>query len=566
MQSLLEAAAALVHGEGTIEDLSREFHAAVANDPACRVKARAMLESLCDRGAFDRGALAELLEEIEPAATRARSATPPNDRTLARSSDTLARDAEPFDIAPDLPPAETQLRRAGFEPTLGAAALLSEPPEQAPSASTALPFGPGYTLRGHYRLEEQIGQGAMGQVWRAKDLLGEEAHDRNPYVAVKVLNSDFEARPDAFVAMHREASRAQKLAHPNIVSVHVFDRDEESGRAFIVMELLDGRPLDRVIREAGADGLPRKQAVPIIRDMAAGLAYAHRKGIVHSDFKPANVFLTSDGTPKILDFGIARAVQLVDSPGAARLAADVDESGFQGYTPTYSAPEALSGAEPNTADDVFSLGIVAYELTMGRHPFKRLSSLEAQAVGFKLQVPRGLKRRECQTIEKALAFKRAQRFTNAATFLRSFEGIPAIQKALLAMVVLLVLAVSGQWYRNHLESLPSEPLEALPVDVQNAFLKNVHDGEEALAYVERTHDPSGSEDAADAFDKALRLHERDPLAVRGLERAADVAITSYQKLPDRHEALVELKRFAAKSKYYLRYEPLQRAISAAGEN
>src|SRR5690606_38404088 len=98
---------------------------------------------------------------------------------------------------------------------------------------------------GRYVLEDPIGQGAMGQVWRARDQLAEEARARNPYVAVKVLNSDFEGHAEAFVAMHREASRAHALAHPNIVTVYIFDRDERSGRAFIAMELLEGQPLDR---------------------------------------------------------------------------------------------------------------------------------------------------------------------------------------------------------------------------------------------------------------------------------------------------------------------------------
>jgi serine/threonine protein kinase len=565
MEALLEAAADLVRGQGTIEDVSREFHAAVGADPGCRTKAEAMLESLCNRGAFDRRVLAELLGEGEPANTLLRTGDLSSGVGLVDVSETFARDSPPAGRGPFDPTAsELRPERASFaQPS---EEFEARPTSDSPLDSAARPFGPGCKLRGHYLLEELIGQGAMGQVWRAKDLLAEEAQDRNPYVAVKVLNSDFEARPDAFIAMHREASRAQKLAHPNIVTVQVFDRDDESGRAFIVMELLDGRPLDRVIREAGPDGLPRKQALPIIRGMAEGLAYAHRKGIVHSDFKPANVFLTGDGTPKILDFGIARAVQMVDPAGALRGAVDVDESGFQGYTPSYAAPEALSGGEPNTADDVFSLGIVSYELVMGRHPFKRLSSLDAQAVGRRAEVPSGLKRRECQAIEKALAFKRAQRFSDAAGFLRRLQGIPAIQKALLAAVVLLVLALSGLWYRNYLESLPSQPFEALPAEVQNKFRANVRAGEEALAYLQTTHDPNGSADAADAFAKAYQLHERDPVAVRGLEQAADAAIAWYQKWPDRHGARIQLESFRDKSDYYKRYEPLQRAIRDAEEN
>ncbi len=435
-------------------------------------------------------------------------------------------------------------------------------------AQQSISFGKGYKLRGRYLLDEPIGQGAMGQVWRAKDLLGEEARDRNPYVAVKVLNSDFEDRPDAFVALHREATRAQKLAHPNIVTVYVFDRDEQSGRAFIAMELLEGRPLDRLIRQNGPAGLSREQALPIIRGMAEGLAYAHRKGIVHSDFKPANVFLTTEGTPKILDFGIARAVQVAGRAGGITTfeAADAhgDEAGFQGYTLNYAAPEALEGAAPSTAEDVFALGIVAYELVSGSHPFKRMSALEARAAHLKWPPLRGLKRRECNTIEKALAYEPAQRFADAAAFVRQLQGVPAVQKALIAAVGLLIVAAGGLSYRNYVDSLPNEPLEQLPTAVQKQFLDKVRQGNEALDYLRRTHDITASADAAENFADAYRLHEKDPQAVRGLRTAADYAVDWYRKLPDRQQARIQLENFRAKSDYYQQYAPLQGAIHAAG--
>jgi len=431
-----------------------------------------------------------------------------------------------------------------------------------------LPFGPGYRLRDRYELVEMIGQGAMGQVWRAKDLLGEEARDRNPYVAVKVLNSDFQGRPDAFIALHREATRAQKLAHPNIVTVYVFDRDEESGRAFVAMELLEGWPLDQVIRRSGVGGMPREEALPIIRGMAEGLAYAHRKGIVHSDFKPANIFLTSDRTPKILDFGIARAVQVASAvagmPVPDSLRDEHDDSGFQGYTASYAAPEALTGAPPSTSEDVFALGIVAYELLSGSHPFKRMSALEAQAANVVRPALRGLKRRECNAIEKALSYDPAKRFTDAAAFLRQLQGIPVIQQALIAAVGVLVIAAGILWYRSYLDSLPDKPLGLLPQQVQREFLDKVRQGNESLDYLRRTHDITASADAAQYFADAYRLHEKDPLAVSGLAAAADYAIGWYLKLPDQQEARTELERFRAKSDYYRRYRPLQKAIHAAG--
>jgi len=420
-------------------------------------------------------------------------------------------------------------------------------------------FGAGYKVRGRYLLEELIGQGAMGQVWRAKDLLGEEARHRDPHVALKVLNSDFAARPDAFVAMHREAARSQRLAHPNVVTVHVFDRDEASGRVFIVMELLDGRPLDDLIRKAGLTGMPRERALPIIRGMAEGLAYAHRRGIVHSDFKPANVFVSRDGTPKILDFGIARAVQLADV-----IAEDTDESGFQGLTPSYAAPEALDGGAPSTAEDVYSLGVVAFELVTGRHPFNRLSGAEARDARVERPPLRGLNRRESNAIDKALAFERTQRFPDAGAFLRALQGVPLIQKALAAAVAILVLAAGGLWYRSYLASLPDVPLSQLPPEVQEQFRANIGEGVNALAYVARTHDPTVTQDAAQYFDAAYRLHPRDPQAVRGLEAAARYAIDWYGRMPDKQQALAQLILFRKKSNYYDTYAPMQRAIRAAG--
>jgi tRNA A-37 threonylcarbamoyl transferase component Bud32 len=488
----------------------------------------------------------------DPGDDRTRVREPAADETAVRGRDlpadgTMLRDGES-------PGDRTLLRDFDGDGTLmRPATSFTATHASPPAARQGIPFGAGYKLRGRYLLDEQIGQGAMGTVWRAKDLLGEEARDRNPFVAVKVLNSDFDGRPDAFISLHREATRAQKLAHPNIATVYVFDRDEESGRAFIAMELLEGQPLDKVIRQSGHSGMAREQSLPIIRGMADGLAYAHRKGIVHSDFKPANVFLTRDGTPKILDFGIARAVQL-----------DGDDSGFQGYTVNYAAPEALEGASPSTSEDVFSLGIVSYELVSGNHPFKRMSALEAKAANLPRPALRNLKRRECNAIERALAYDPAQRFPDAAAFLRQLQGIPIIQKTLVAAVGLLIVAAGILWYRNYLDAQPNEPLEQLPAPVQREFHAKVRLGNESLAYLKRANDITASADAAQYFGDAYRLHEKDPEAVSGLETAADYAIAWYRKIPDQHEARAELEKFRAKSDYYEHYGPLQKAIRAAG--
>jgi serine/threonine protein kinase len=424
--------------------------------------------------------------------------------------------------------------------------------QSAPHERSHLPLGEGVTLRRRYQLEQLIGQGAMGQVWRAKDLLSEEARDRTPYVAVKVLNGNFDSHPDGFVAMHREASHAQKLAHPNIVTVFVFDRDDASGRAFIAMELLEGMALDRVIRDAGPGGVPRTEALPIIRGMAEGLAYAHRKGIVHSDFKPANVFLTREGVPKILDFGIARAIR----------AADREDSVFQGYTESYAAPDALAGDEANTSQDVFSLGVVSYELLTGRHPFNRSSALEARNQSLSPAAIRGLKRHEAQTIEKALAFDRDRRFPDAAAFNKALQGVAALPRVLAVAAVILAVMAALFGYRAYRANLPDIPFDALPTQAQEQIREALNQGRASMDYLRRSHDITASADAAQYFADAYALHPRNPDAVAGLRQAADEAVGWYTHAPDRDVALEELRKFQAKSEYYQNYEPLNEAIES----
>jgi serine/threonine protein kinase len=442
-------------------------------------------------------------------------------------------------------------------------AVTRPPAPPSPAAQAPPEFGAGYCLRGRYLLDQLIGQGAMGDVWRAKDLLAEEARDRHPYVAIKVLNSDFQGQTDAFVGLYREAMRSQKLAHENIVTVHMFDRDDATGRVFIAMELLEGQTLDQLLNEEATTGMPRKRAIPLIRGMAEGLAHAHRKGIVHADFKPANVFVMTDGTPKILDFGIARAVQV------SGVVAPEEDGGFQGYTETYASPEVLRERPPTPADDVFALGVVAYELVMGAHPFKRKSALWALEPSA-LEPPyervplKGLTRRECRAIDKALTFEGRERFPNAGAFLKQLQRIPALQAALMVAVAVLTVASGGLWYRGYLTSLPSEALSALPAEVQQRFREQIRQGNESLDYHTRTHDLHGSDDAAGYFADAYRLHKKDPLAIAGLEAAANDEIEWYLKLSDRNAARTSLENLQAKSEYYQQYAPLKKAIRTLG--
>src|SRR5262245_7658058 len=226
--------------------------------------------------------------------------SPPDDRTVLRfhrpqpdiSGDKTILRAQP-------PPTNVTSRNTT------SASSWSHPSHWTPTDSA--PPGPGSVVKDRFELMEKIGQGGMGTVYKARDRRKEEAQDRNPYVALKVLNEDFKRHPRSLQALQREARRAQALQHPNIVTVYDFDRDGTN--VYMVMELLEGEPLDRLIRRHKGVGLDRPQAWEIARQICKGMGYAHGQGIVHADFKPANAYLLNDGTVKIFDFGIARAVK-----------------------------------------------------------------------------------------------------------------------------------------------------------------------------------------------------------------------------------------------------------------
>jgi hypothetical protein len=416
------------------------------------------------------------------------------------------------------------------------------------------PLEPGMRLRDRYVLEEIIGKGAMGQVWKARDLFAEEARGRNPFVAIKVLLSDFERHPQAFAAMHREATRARDLAHPNIGTVYTLDRDERSGRPFIAMELLGGESLEQTIRRNGEQRPPPKLIWPIVKGMAEGLAYAHRKGIVHSDFKPGNVFLCADGVPKILDFGIARAARPLGQE-------QDDDSVFAGYTQSYASPALLANEPSHTSDDVFALGIVVYELLTGVHPFGRRSAREARDAGMTPPPVPGIPRHEWRVIRKALAFERDERWQDASAFLKALQRHTKLQLALVAAVVALVVTAGGLSYRNYLDKLPAVPFERLSQAQQEQVRQALMEGNRALQYVRDNKLIEASADAADRFADAYAIHPRNPEAVAGLDHAADYFIDWWAAQPDQNHALEELKKFRDKSEYYQGYAPLTRAIA-----
>jgi len=212
---------------------------------------------------------------------------------------------------------------------------------------------------GHYEITAAIGAGGMGEVYRATDTkLGRD-------VALKVLPAEMASHPERLERFRREARALAALDHPGIVTV--YSVEEHEGVHFLTMQLVDGQPLDRIIP---ATGLPLDQAASIAAALAEALAAAHEKGIVHRDLKPANVMITKETRVKVLDFGLAKVSRgEASSNSALATAARTSEGVIMGTVP-YMSPEQVQGREVDHRTDIFSLGVILYEMTTGRRPFQ----------------------------------------------------------------------------------------------------------------------------------------------------------------------------------------------------
>lgn len=266
----------------------------------------------------------------------------------------------------------------------------------------------GQILRDRFVLDAELGRGGMGVVYRAVDRRRVEAADSRPYVAIKLLNGDFGAHPDALRAMEAEAHRTQDLSHPNIVTVHDFDRD--GTYPYIVMELLEGHSLDVALRQDPAFA-GSTAAWHAVRDIFAGLSHAHAHGVTHADLKLANLFLCDSGRVKILDFGIASAAR----------AGDFDTLALDAVTPAYASPEQLRGEPRDPRDDVYAFGCIIHLLLTRKHPFDRVPATEAMQRGMVPPEIPGLTEAMQAALDSALAFEQERRPADASAFLAAFQ-------------------------------------------------------------------------------------------------------------------------------------------------
>jgi len=392
--------------------------------------------------------------------------------------------------------------------------LQSETPasERSMQIAAATQTGDPSILAGtSYRLLTKIGEGASGEVFEAEHVeLGRK-------YAVKVLSAAHAAASDSVERFRREARAVAKLSHPNLVRLHDFGKSLD-GRVFLVMELLDGKTLDVHAEE----GLPWREATTLSIQVARALEAAHEAGLVHRDLKPQNLFLTSDGELKLLDFGVAMAV-------ADTADTEKRQKGFAVFgTPEYMAPEQVAGEPVDARCDLYALGCVLYELITGARPFEGSpvvvmgKQLREEPTSPRARAPhRGIPVDVEVVILKALAKSKEDRYPTATAMREALEHAlvaPDRRRSRAKKLVSFALAASlgviaAAGLKDHTDAIrdlvlgsPAQvavvPVEALPsappldppaVQAKEASRPDVAEGEGATA--DTTATPTTSDDA-----------------------------------------------------------------------
>ena len=303
---------------------------------------------------------------------------------------------------------------AGDLPPIFASGREDKKVEKPPPQKIGKAPEPGTVLADRYVLQSILGRGGMGIVYRALDRRRQEAGTSPAFVALKVLRPELQVRVKARNRLLAEAVQGQQLRHPNIVTVHDFGR--EGDLVFVTMEPLEGERLRSLMVRKAPAGLDRQQALAILKGISQAVEYLHNEGYVHRDLKPGNVFLTRDGLTKLLDFGLARRL-----PEAGGSSGDDSGEEFHARTPAYASPQVLRNGPPDTRDDVYALGCIAYELLAGKHPFGKLAADEARQQKKRPAPVRGLSPGQRKTLNSALSFKAKKRPKDAGEFLTGME-------------------------------------------------------------------------------------------------------------------------------------------------
>ena len=296
---------------------------------------------------------------------------------------------------------------------------------------------------GNYKVVEKIGEGGMGAVYKGIDMMLERD------VAIKALRPELARQPHIVERFRAEAVTLAKLSHPNIATLHTFLREVDD--YFMVMEFVRGETLDSVLRRTG--GMPVDRGINLFCQALEGIDHAHRMGIVHRDLKPANIMLTDSGSIKVMDFGIARVL------GSARMTRQGNIIG----TIEYMSPEQVRGQETDARSDIYSLGMLLYEMLTGRVPFTHNSEYELMRSqiedaptpprDFAPHIPLPVE----EAIMRSLAKKAEARFQSAGEFRKALlASIPAITSSSLGAAP-PPLPYQGAQFGQTIEGIVSAP-------------------------------------------------------------------------------------------------------------
>lgn len=271
---------------------------------------------------------------------------------------------------------------------------------------------------GNFKILEKLGEGGMGEVYKGLDTTLERE------IAIKVLRPEFSKQADIVARFRSEAIALARLNHPNIAMLHAFH--EDSGQAYMVMEFVPGQTIAQIMSHTAR--LPWNSALGLINQVLCGLGHAHGKNIIHRDIKPSNIMLTSDGTVKIMDFGIARILER----------SRMTKTGFLVGTLPYMSPEQIQGKEADPRSDLYSAGLVLYKMLSGKAPFDKQSDYEtikAQVEEIPGSLSEWVPELEPQidhAVTRALAKNPADRFVDAEEFRKALVKIQSAPKILRA--------------------------------------------------------------------------------------------------------------------------------------
>ncbi|HKF24723.1 MAG TPA: serine/threonine-protein kinase, partial [Candidatus Acidoferrum sp.] len=280
-----------------------------------------------------------------------------------------------------------------------------------PTTSPAVPPGaiaPGSVVGGRFEILQLLGEGGMGAVYKAHD------RELERDVALKLIRPELARNPEILQRFKHELILARQVTHRNVI--RIFDLGQAEGHKYITMEYLDGRDLRSVLREKGK--LPPEEAAKIILQICRALEAAHAEGVIHRDLKPQNIMLDANGRAYVMDFGIARSAYL---PGMTQTGALVG-------TPEYMSPEQAKGEKLDERSDLFSLGVILYELLVGTSPYhsdtplatlwRRIQEKAKPLAEIDPTIPKPL----CDIVAKALEIEPRERFSNATEFAQHLES------------------------------------------------------------------------------------------------------------------------------------------------